>query len=176
MVGRVAVFLDRDGVINRAFVENGKPHPPDSLAKFEILPDVPESFQKLRHAGFVLVVVTNQPDVGDGTQDRGVVDAMHRKMTQTLAPDAIKVCWSRHDPRYKPSPAMLQEAADEFGLDLSRSWMVGDRWRDIDCGAAAGCRTIFIDRGYPESLSQPPDFTCRDLADAAALIVANQRL
>lgn len=175
MVGRAAVFLDRDGVINRAFVRDGKPYPPLAASEFEILPDVPDACARLRAAGFALVVATNQPDVAAGLVRRESVDEMHALLRRALAPDAIKVCWDRAAACYKPKPGMLLEAAAELGLSLADSWMVGDRWRDVDCGRAAGCRTIFVDRGYAESLSHAPDRVCAGLGAAADIILSAGR-
>ncbi|MBI4626985.1 MAG: HAD-IIIA family hydrolase, partial [Verrucomicrobia bacterium] len=133
-------------------------------------------------AGFTLVVVTNQPDVGRGAQSQAVVEAMHAKLRQ-LVPEItrIEVCYATgvdttHPPdrRRKPEPGMLLDAALALGLDLSRSWMVGDRWRDIDCGHRAGVRTVFIDFGYAEPLQAAPDFTVRSFAEAAAVILASR--
>ena len=171
-----AVFLDRDGVINRAVVRDGKPYPPASLAEFELLPGVGEACAQLKAAGFLLVVATNQPDVGRGTQRREDVEAMHARMCALLPIDRVEVCYDPgqgHPSEFrKPAPGMLLRAARELDIDLARSWMVGDRWRDIDCGAAAGCRTVFIDYGYDEKLRAIPDFRARDLGEAATLILA----
>ena len=173
---RRAVFLDRDGVINRALVRNGKPYPPQSVDEFEILPDVAEACRRLKAAGFWLVVATNQPDVGRGTLSREAVETIHAEMIRQLPIDGVEVCFhpgkgaSNCECR-KPRPGMLLNAAQRLRLNLSESWMVGDRWRDIDCGAAAGCRTILIDRGYAEELKQPPDFRAASLSDAAAIIL-----
>jgi D-glycero-D-manno-heptose 1,7-bisphosphate phosphatase len=173
---RRAVFLDRDGVLNRAFVRNGKPYPPTTLNEFEILPGVEKALLALSQAGFVLIVATNQPDVASGKQRREVVEAMHKKLRDTLPLDDIKVCYELDGPasaRNKPKPGMLLEAAREHGIDLSRSYMVGDRWRDVGAGRRAGCFTIFIDRGYAEPLAEAPDATCTDLPQAASLILAH---
>jgi len=176
---RRAVFLDRDGVINRALEREAKPYPPRSLAEFEILPEVPDACAKLRAAGFLLVVVTNQPDVGRGTLKKEIVDIIHAEMCRRVPIDRVEVCYhpgkglSDCDCR-KPRPGMLLRAAKELGIDLAQSWMVGDRWRDVDCGHAAGCRTIFIDRGYAEELRQKPDFSAGNLAQAADIILRNQ--
>jgi D-glycero-D-manno-heptose 1,7-bisphosphate phosphatase len=121
------------------------------------------------------VVATNQPDVGRGTVAQSVVEAIHAQLMEQLPVDRVEVCYhpgrgeSDCDCR-KPRPGMLLRAARELGIDLARSWMVGDRWRDIDCGHAAGCRTIFIDYGYAESLRQKPDFSAGNLAAAADII------
>ena len=172
-----AVFLDRDGVINRALVREGKPYPPSSLQEFEILPGVTEACAKLKEAGFLLVVATNQPDVGRGTLQQTVVESLHSYMMSVLPLDRIEVCYhpgqgvSECDCR-KPRPGMLLRAARELRVDLERSFMVGDRWRDIDCGGAAGCVTMLIDYGYDEPLRRMPDYRVKDLQEAADLITA----
>jgi len=174
-----AVFLDRDGVINRALEHEEKPYPPRNLAEFEIYPEVPAACAKLKAAGFLLVVATNQPDVGRGTLDQSIVEQIHAHMTSVLPIDRIEVCYhagqghSNCDCR-KPKPGMLLHAARELNIDLKQSWMVGDRWRDVDCGHAAGCKTIFINRGYAEELRQKPDFTVKNLAEAADIILSQK--
>ena len=173
---RRAVFLDRDGVINRALEKESKPYPPTSLAEFEILPEVPAACAKLKAAGFLLIVATNQPDVGRGTLAKEIIEKIHAHMTAQLPIDRVEVCChagkglSDCDCR-KPKPGMRLRAARELNIDLSQSWMVGDRWRDIDCGHAAGCRTVFIDRGYAEALRQLPDFRAGGLREAAEIIL-----
>ena len=175
-----AVFLDRDGVINRALERDSKPYPPRSLSEFEILPEVPAACAKLKAARFLLVVATNQPDVGRGTLKQELVEAVHAEMRRRLPIDRVEVCYhpgqglSGCDCR-KPKPGMLLRAARELGIDLAQSWMVGDRWRDVDCGHAAGCRTILIDRGYAEELRQKPDFSAGNLADAADIILRESK-
>ena len=171
-----AVFLDRDGVVNRALTRDGKPYPPTSLAEFEILPGVAEACAKLKAAGFLIIVTTNQPDVGRGTLQQSVVEEIHQFMCRQLPVDRVEVCYhpgqgkSDCDCR-KPKPGMLRQAADALGIDLAQSWMVGDRWRDIDCGHAAGCRTILIEYDYDEALRQAPDFRVKNLPEAAELIL-----
>ena len=171
-----AVFLDRDGVINRALTRNNKPYPPTSLDEFEILPGVVEACHKLKQAGYLLIVATNQPDVGRGDLEQGVVECIHASMRRELPLDRVEVCYhpgrglSECDCR-KPQPGMLRRAAKELNIDLAASWMVGDRWRDIDCGHAAGCRTVFIDYGYDEPLKQQPDFRAKNLLEAADVIL-----
>ncbi len=171
-----AVFLDRDGVINRQMIVAGKPYPATSLAEFILLPRVEEACQQLKQAGFLLVVATNQPDVGRGTLAQAVVETLHAHMTQLLPLDRVEVCYHPGDSESecdcrKPKPGLLLRAATELGIDLARSWMVGDRWRDVDCGHAAGCRTVFIDYNYDEALRQQPDFRARNLLEAARIII-----
>jgi D-glycero-D-manno-heptose 1,7-bisphosphate phosphatase len=177
---RRAVFLDRDGVINRAIEHEGRPYPPKNLTEFEILPEALAACKKLKAAGFVLIVATNQPDVGRGTIAQSSVEEIHAHLLSCLPIDRIEVCY--HPGRgasncfcRKPKPGMLLNIASEFGIDLPSSWMVGDRWADIGCGNAAGCRTIFIDRGYSEELTEAPDFSVRDLGEAAELILKQKK-
>jgi D-glycero-D-manno-heptose 1,7-bisphosphate phosphatase len=175
-----AVFLDRDGTLNRQIIRDGLPFSPASLDEFELFPDVPASCAKLAAAGFTLVVATNQPDVGRGLQAQSVIEAMHARLQQLVPQIArVEVCYAPGrgetppDPRRKPSPGMLLDAAVALGLDLKRSWMVGDRWRDVDCGKRAGVRTVFIDFGYAEELREAPDFTVKSFAEAAGIILAH---
>lgn len=176
---RPAVFLDRDGTLNLQVVRDGKPYPPATLAEFALFPGVPEACAQLAAAGFVLVVATNQPDVGRGDQAQSVVEAMHARLRE-LVPSLqhIEVCYAPgqgrthpEDYRRKPEPGMITDAAKTLGLDLTRSWMVGDRWRDIDSGQRAGLRTVFIDFGYAEELRAAPDFTVKTFPAAAAVIL-----
>jgi len=179
MTPRPAVFLDRDGTLNAPVIRDGKPYPPATIADFRLLDGVAAGCAQLKAAGFALVVATNQPDVGRGTQSQARVEAMHAHLLRLVPQiDLIQVCYhggADHgqpcDCR-KPKPAMLLDAARRLGLDPARSWMVGDRWRDVDCGQAAGCRTIFLDWGYAEQLRAKPDFTVKSFSDAVGIILA----
>ena len=178
---RPAVFLDRDGTLNRQVIREGKPYPPASVAEFQLLDGVVEGCQTLKQKGFVLVVVTNQPDVGRGTQQQAVVEAMHATLRSWIpAIDAFEVCYDsgrgESSRRRKPEPGMLLDAAAALGLDLNRSWMIGDRWRDIDCGHRAGVRTVFLDWDYDEPLREPPDFRVRSFAEAVRIVLAHSFL
>jgi D-glycero-D-manno-heptose 1,7-bisphosphate phosphatase len=173
-----AVFLDRDGVLNRPVVRDGRPFPPARIEEFELYPDVVDACAQLKEAGFSLVVVTNQPDVGRGTQTRQLIDAMHARLRAAIPSlDAIEVCFhagAAHgepcDCR-KPKPGMLLHAAAAYGIDLSESFLIGDRWRDVDCAHAAGCRAVFIDHGYQESLREKPAFTVGNFSEAVRAIL-----
>jgi D-glycero-D-manno-heptose 1,7-bisphosphate phosphatase len=170
-----AVFLDRDGVLNQAVVRDGRPYPPASLDAFEILPGVPEAIRQLHAAGYLLIGATNQPDVARGTQRREIVEAMNSLLLAEMPISAILVCYEDGDdcPRRKPNPGLLLEAAETFTINLSASFMVGDRWRDIEAGRRAGCQTIFIDRGYSERGPDPAaDYVAADLQDAAVWILS----
>ena len=169
-----AVFLDRDSVLTRSAVRDGKPYAPRRLEDFELLPGVVEATCALRNAGWLLVVVTNQPDVATGKLDRAVLDAMHARLRGWLPLDDIRVCCHTDadacDCR-KPKPGLLLAAARERGIELHESFMVGDRWRDVSAGKAAGCRTIFLDCGYAEELRDAPDFVVKSLPEAGRIIL-----
>jgi D-glycero-D-manno-heptose 1,7-bisphosphate phosphatase len=170
-----AVFLDRDGVINANLERNGRPVAPTRLAEFRILPGVEEAALRLKAAGFLLVVVTNQPDVPSGLTPRATVEAMHDEVRRRLPVDDIAVCYHVDDDDCtcrKPRPGMILEAAEKHGIDLAASWLVGDRWRDVQAGRAAGCRTIFVDYGYPQDQAAAPDKVVASLAEAAEFILA----
>lgn len=169
-----AIFLDRDGVLNRAPVRDGKPYSPASVEEMQILPGTREALERMKALGFVLIVVTNQPEVARGRQSREVVEAMHAAMAKELPLDEFVVCY--HDDRdgcacRKPLPGMLVAAAARHGIDLASSFMIGDRWRDIEAGHAAGCQAVFLDYGYRERApDKPPEATVHSLAEAAEWI------
>jgi D-glycero-D-manno-heptose 1,7-bisphosphate phosphatase len=173
-----AVFLDRDGVLTRALVRDGKAYAPVTPAEMEVDPDAPSALPRLKAAGFLLVVVTNQPDVARGKTRREDVEEMHARLHAALPLDAVLVCY--HDDANacqcrKPRPGMLLEAASAHEIDLAESFMIGDRWRDIDAGAAAGCRTIWIDRGYRERAPRhAPDARVDSLSAAVEWIVQRE--
>lgn len=174
MSGRRAVFLDRDGVLNRASVRDGRPYPPCTVEEFEILPQVTEACLELRRAGLLLIVVTNQPDLARGTMSSELLSAVHEALLASIPLDAVLVCPHDDDARCfcrKPAPGLLLEAASSWGIDLVRSVMVGDRWRDVEAGRRAGCLTVFIDAGYDERRPDGPDLTVADLPSAVPWII-----
>jgi D-glycero-D-manno-heptose 1,7-bisphosphate phosphatase len=170
---RTAVFLDRDGTLNRTEVRDGAPRPPNDVEELEILPGVREALERLKRAGLLLVVVTNQPDVARGSLDRRSVEQLHTLLRRRLPLDAIYCCF--HDdlddcPCRKPRPGLLVEAAARFGIELSGSFMVGDRWRDVEAGQRAGCTTVLLRQPYSGATRAPADFEAADLAEAAEII------
>jgi D-glycero-D-manno-heptose 1,7-bisphosphate phosphatase len=141
----------------------------------EVLPGVLGALTDLKRAGFDLVVVTNQPDVARGAQTREAVEKMHSRLRAELPLDDVYCCYHDDADRCacrKPAPGFLLEAARVRDLDLGSSFMIGDRWRDIEAGVAAGCHTIFVDHGYSERRPQSWDAKVRSLAEAAAWILA----
>jgi D-glycero-D-manno-heptose 1,7-bisphosphate phosphatase len=171
-----AVFLDRDGVLNKALVRDGKPYPPANLAEFEIVAGAKEGLQALRAAGFLLIVVTNQPDIARGTQTRQMLEELHTALRSALPLDAIYVC--DHDsPEQcacrKPRPGMLLTASQDLNIDLPSSFLIGDRWRDVDAGASAGCQTVFLDFKYSErGPDHSPSKTVSSLQEGIAWILS----
>lgn len=172
-----AVFLDRDGVLNKADVIDGKPYAPKSLKDFIILPNVADSLAELKKKGFFLIVVTNQPDVGNGHVEKKLVEKMHLKLLNDLPVDSVKVCYHKQTDECncrKPKPGMLIEAVSEFGVNLKNSFMVGDRVSDVQAGKAAGCHTLFLDYGYCESeKSSDADYIVKSFSEAVSKIISH---
>jgi D-glycero-D-manno-heptose 1,7-bisphosphate phosphatase len=169
-----AVFLDRDGVIVIPESRNGRSYAPRCLRNYRFYRDAHESLRRLKEAGFLLVVVTNQPDVGHGLISRAVIDEMHARLIRELPIDAVKACLHRQDENCtcrKPAPGLLLEAMGEFDLNARDCFMVGDRVSDVLAGKAAGCRVIFIERGYTEGKPHNADFTVATMAEAADVVL-----
>lgn len=157
MLRRKALFLDRDGIINVALIVANKPMAPRNLSEFQFTKGISNLIDRARQCGYMIFVATNQPDVARGDNLRENVEELHQHVLKHLAVDEIFVCY--HDDRdgcecRKPKPGMINEAERKYHLDLSQSFMVGDRWRDILAGKSAGCRTIFVDYNYQESIPQ----------------------
>lgn len=180
MIRRRAVFLDRDGVLNETVVgRDGVPRPPASADQFVLIPGVGDACRELQALGFLLIVVSNQPDVARGTQRREVIETINRRLREMVPLDDIRVCY--HDDNdacacRKPQPGLIVDAARDLGIDLTASFMIGDRPRDIEAGERAGCFTILVGDGYGESLSSKPDASLPSLAKAAVWIAERARL
>jgi D-glycero-D-manno-heptose 1,7-bisphosphate phosphatase len=172
---RPAVFLDRDGVLNISEIRDGKPFAPRRLEDFRLFADAAPSVARLRDSGFTLVVVTNQPDIGNHLVDPAIIDQMHAVLSERLGLTEIVVCPHRQGDGCacrKPKPGMLIDSANRLSIDLPACYMVGDRSGDIAAGRAAGCRTIFIDRGYgTDAPPEAPDRIVSSLAEAVAFIL-----
>jgi D-glycero-D-manno-heptose 1,7-bisphosphate phosphatase len=170
-----AVFLDRDGVLNRSFLHpDGKTRPPQRLDQLEILPGVREACLSLRRAGFLLIVVTNQPDVARGVQRREVVEAINHALCNQVLLDDVRVCY--HDNKdnclcRKPKPGMLMEAAKAWRINLDQSFMIGDRWTDIEAGLQAGCKTVLIKASERDLQRSQPHFMAPSLNEATRWIL-----
>ncbi|HNW93185.1 MAG TPA: HAD-IIIA family hydrolase [bacterium] len=191
MAGARAVFCDRDGVLdaliyNPATGEHESPHRPEDL---HLLPGAADALRQLAAAGWTLVTVSNQPSAAKGKVTRAGLDAVHARFTALLADAGVRLAASEychHHPAgvvpeltgpcscRKPAPGMVTRAAAALGLDPAHSWLVGDTDADVQCGAAAGCRTILL--AYPRSAHKRtgqcrPDRTAADFFAAAAIIL-----
>ena len=168
-----AVFLDRDGVINKAFIKNGLPESPNSLSELEILPGVKESILRLKKLNFICLVVTNQPDVQRGKIKKNTIIKMNNFLKKKIELDDIFVCY--HDDQdncncRKPKPGLLLQARKKWNVDFKKSFIVGDRWRDIQAGKKVGCKTIFLDYKYKDIKPKNPDFVTDTLLNATYII------
>lgn len=173
-----AVFLDRDGVLNHALIREGRPYAPARPDEFVLVPGVGHDVARLKAAGFVVLVATNQPEIARGNHRREDLAAMHARLASEVPVDEILVCF--HDDAdqchcRKPKPGLLLDGARKYGASLADSYMVGDRWRDIEAGQRAGVRTIFLDFQYAERRPSPPaDVTVGSLAEAVDWILNQQ--
>jgi D-glycero-D-manno-heptose 1,7-bisphosphate phosphatase len=174
-----AVFFDRDGVLNEAIVRNGRPYPPGGLSELVITFGARAALEELKREGFLLIITTNQPDVARGNANRTDVDKINAQLAAILPLDAIEVC--EHDDKEqcdcrKPKPGMILRAREKLGVNLGRSFMVGDRWRDIEAGRRAGCRTILIGNGYGETFPYAPTIRLASLQGATSWIIQQSRV
>lgn len=168
---RYAIFLDRDGVINKAIIKNGRPLSPRAIEDFEILPDVEKALKMFHNLGYINVIATNQPDIARGLMSEQILNGMHDLIRRNLEADDIFVC--PHDDSdnclcRKPKPGMIREAEAKWDIDVTRSYFIGDTWKDIHAGTAAGCSTILLERPYNEGLES--DYRVRSLLDVIDII------
>jgi len=171
-VSRRAVFLDRDGVLAEAIVRGNRAYAPVTLGEFRLVPDAAAQVARLRAAGFLCIVFTNQPEVARGLLSREILEAMHGRLRAAAAVDDVLVC--EHDPAagcecHKPRPGMIHEAAARWGISLAASFVIGDRWRDVEAGRAVGCYTVLIQRPY--SRCSTADVCVPDLGQAVDAVL-----
>ncbi|WP_405079137.1 D-glycero-alpha-D-manno-heptose-1,7-bisphosphate 7-phosphatase [Paenibacillus chitinolyticus] len=178
-----AVFLDRDGVLNE--VMSGRVRHVNKPSDLHLLPGVPEAVKGLKEAGFLLCIVTNQGGIGLGFMTEKTLAAIHRRLKKLLAAeDAVidDIAYCPHRPAAgcrcrKPKPGMLLDLARKHGIDLARSYTIGDSESDIGAGRAAGTRTIRIgaeSAGAPASSPDGADFAASSLLEAAVIIVRQE--
>jgi len=168
-----AIFLDRDGVLNEAFIKEGLPTSPKTFEELKILPDVKEAIIRLKKLNFICLVVTNQPDVARGKINKKTVIKINNFLKNEIELDDFFVCY--HDDIdncncRKPKPGLLLEASKKWNVDFKKSFMIGDRWRDIQSGEKAGCKTIYLDYNYREKKPKSPDFVTDTLLNAVFFI------
>ena len=167
------IFLDRDGVINQVVMKDGCPFPPDNLDELVIFPRVYEELTEFKKRGWSLFIVTNQPDVARGLTSKTKVQQINRYIDDYLPVDEILTCFHDDDDEClcrKPKPGLILQAAKKYGINLTSSFMIGDRWKDIEAGKSAGCSTIYIDYGYNEKKPEFYDHRVRSF-DAACKII-----
>lgn len=173
-----AVFLDRDGVINQLIIRNGKAQAPYTLEEFALFPGVEQACLDLKAAKFLLVVVTNQPDVSRGWTTVESVDLINGKIRELLPIDAIEICFHTDVDQChcrKPLPGMLVEASKRLNIDLTRSFMVGDRYGDIAAGIKAGCTTILVGPGDQQGNHPDPHFRAPSLWESSRWILEHTK-
>jgi len=174
-----AVFLDRDGVLSKTYIKNGKSFAARKLKDFKLFCDSKESVKKLKLAGFIVIVVTNQPDVGKKIISRTVLKKMHEKLKKKTNVDAIYTCTHTKNKKCycrKPKPGMILNAAKRHNIDLKNSFMVGDRLIDIVAGRKAKCRSIFLNKKYFEKKPKSQEATFNNLKQAASYILKQAKL
>jgi D-glycero-D-manno-heptose 1,7-bisphosphate phosphatase len=182
-IGTRAVYLDRDGVLNEVAGDGLASRPPRMVEDLRIVAGAEAAIERLRRAGFSLIVVTNQPDVARGTLALDDAVEITKVIVDRLELDGAYVC--PHDnpdrcPCRKPKPGMLDRAARDWGIDQTASWLIGDRWVDIAAGLGAGVRTVLIEQPFSWSSaggSTPPDglvpeFSVPSISDAAEMVLA----
>lgn len=175
MKKKKAIFLDRDGVINKLVMVDGKGRAPYTLEDFGLFPGVEEACQKLKDSDFLTIVVTNQPDVARGWVERSSVELINNKIRELLPLDDIKICFHTNKDNClcrKPMPGMLLEAALDWGIDLGESFMIGDRYGDIAAGVSAGCKTILVGPGDVQGTYPDPTYKVSSLIEGVSIILS----
>jgi len=175
---RPGVLLDRDGVLSRVVLREGRGVSPRSFVEFELLPGVSAAVASLRDAGLPVVVVTNQPDIARGLLKPDELERMHEHLRAHVPVERIYICTHDDADRCtcrKPRPGLLLRAAADFHLDLEHTWMVGDSWKDVEAARAAGCHMIFIAGPHTEAGTSAPERVAASLAEAAEIILREIR-
>jgi len=170
---RKAIILDRDGIINKIVIRNGKASSPRKLGEFKFLPNIKKYLESFREMGFLNIVFTNQPDISRGLLKREELRKMHKFISEILPIDEIKFC--PHDDNdncscRKPKPGLILEAAKKWSIDLKKSYVIGDGWKDMAAGKRAGCKTFLMRRKYNKNLQSGFDFGVNNLKEVIKII------
>lgn len=168
-----AIFLDRDGVLNKSIVKFGKPYPPKSKEELSIPSGVKKGVSILKENGFRLIMITNQPDVSRGKISLKKVEEINQFLSKELKLDDVFCC--PHDDKdmckcRKPKPGMIIEAVGKWKIDVSKSFLIGDRWKDIEAGKQTNLKTILLDYNYNEKRTKP-DYSCSEFMQAVKIII-----
>lgn len=168
-----AIFLDRDGVINKVIIREGRPFSPRSMDEFQIIQGVSEAIALLQKEGLLVVLITNQPDLANGLISNSLISEMHEKIRSETGIIHFYFC-GHNDLQNcecrKPKVGMLLQASRDLGINLDSSYLVGDRWKDIKAGQKVGCKCYFIDNNYNEPRPSPPFYAVKSLYEAAVLV------
>ncbi len=169
-----AIFFDRDGVLNRTIIVNRKPKAPKKLEEFKLYKNLEKGFQKLKKKNFLIYVVTNQPDF---ERNDKTIKKMHSVLKKSFPIQKIYCCFNKkNSSEYKkPNIGMVKNLIKEKKINLSQSYVVGDRWRDIDFAHNLNCKSIFIDRKYNEKLNKKPNYICISTSQAINIILKNEK-
>tara|TARA_Y100000591_G_C21568072_1_gene561983 strand:- start:10 stop:543 length:534 start_codon:yes stop_codon:yes gene_type:complete len=172
VVKKKAIFLDRDGVLNKPIIYKNKGFAPLKIEDFHMYPHV-KKFCKILKKNFLLIIVTNQPDVKRGKLKISELEKMHHKLFNKIFYDALffSTSLTRRSKYRKPNIGMLTKAIEKFKINSKRSYLIGDRWSDIEAGKKVGCKTIFIDRNYEEKKPNKFDFKAKSFSMAAKYIL-----
>jgi D-glycero-D-manno-heptose 1,7-bisphosphate phosphatase len=167
-----AIFLDRDGVLNIPIIIKKKTYAPTNIRKFRLYPNVKRLCKRLKKK-YLLIVITNQPDIKNGKLKIEQLKLMHVKLKNEINYDELYFCSSMSKNSFyrKPNPGMLLKAVKKFNIHIENSYLIGDRWSDIEAGKKIGCKTIFINRDYYEKKPQSPDFVVRSFSQAVQKII-----
>src|SRR2546425_1474666 len=159
-----AVFIERDGILNEVGVGPKNPIVPLTLEEFRIKKEAEPSLKKLKKAGFVLIVTSNQPGLSRGYQSRRELDRMHDLVKRCFPIDDLMICphdESDHCPCRKPRPGLLIEAAFKWHLNLDHSFVISDKWQDAEAARTAGCTSLLLKSPYVGQVHH--DFVLSDL-------------
>ena len=172
-MNKKAIFIDRDGIINKVVMREGTVSSPWRLEEFEILPDVKECLGAFKKMGFLNIVFSNQPDISRGFLKIDDLDKMHKIIADKLPMDEIKFC--PHDDKAhcscrKPKPGLILEAVEKWSIDLEKSYVIGDSWKDIGAGKAAGCKTFLLRREYNKDFQKDYNFEVNNLKEMVEII------
>lgn len=164
-----AIFLDRDGVLNRSLVRNGKPYAPILLKDFHILSGVKKTLKYLKKKNYLLIVITNQPDIKSGKLKLNKLLKMNNILINKLKINEIFIC--KHDDRdccncRKPKNQLIENAIKKYSIDRRKSFLIGDRKKDIEAGLRSRLKTIYINKNYKESKPKNFDFECDNIKNA----------
>jgi D-glycero-D-manno-heptose 1,7-bisphosphate phosphatase len=163
-----AVFLDRDGIVNRALIINKKPYPPLSVSDTFPIKEISELIKSWHDKGYLVIVITNQPDVANHLVEKSEVDKINRYLKSLVGFDDIFVCYHSEKDNCdcrKPKVGLFKQAKEKYNIAFSKSWMIGDRKKDIDAGKKIGCQTIFVDYDYDEKKPKNFDYTVESVKE-----------